>query len=93
MARLAMESAAISPGDLEFSWVETLRERGLWDGPVGPTDLMDLWLDVERSLFAIDQWANSAKPDASFRQLNQDAAFDLHQLSGLERSGMWGLAL
>jgi hypothetical protein len=89
-----MQEAHVSGKDVKFWWSAIGEERGLWMGGKQPTNLTDLWADVEAAVKNITEWkTKTAAADRGFVQWRQDRSYDISVLGGCERIALWGLEL
>jgi hypothetical protein len=86
-----LRDAGISVGDLEFWWVDLLRQRGILSGSGAPPSPVDLWLNVDAALADLDAWRNSAGVSAEISSLLEGPSGPLWTLGGTERVQAWGL--
>ena len=89
-----MQEAHVSGADVKFWWSAMGEERGLWMKGKQPTNLTDLWADVEAAVKNIAEWkAKTATADRGFVQWRQEHSYDISVLGGCERIALWGLEL
>jgi hypothetical protein len=89
-----MQEAHVSGADVKFWWSAVGEERGLWMRGKQPSNLADLWADVEAAVNNITQWkTKTAAADRGFVQWRHDLAYDISVLGGCERIALWGLEL
>ena len=91
-ANLLLERNGIDADALEFWWKKLGESRGIWPPGAPPTELYDLWVDVEESLRAIAD-AEDTLPSLleSFSSITSSLAPQLSVLASHERVGIWGL--
>lgn len=94
MAARSLRTASISALDLDFWWRSIGEQRGLWRTGEDPTDVMDLWNDVELAVDDADTWATThSDPAVTIAQWCDEQAAAISTLQGCERIALWGLGL
>jgi hypothetical protein len=89
-----MREAQVSSADVEFWWSAMGEERGLWMKTKRPTNLADLWADVDAAVKNMTEWmTKTAQADRGFVQWRQDRSYDISVLGSCERIALWGLEL
>ncbi len=83
--------AAADLENLSFWWGPIGETKGLWEAGAPPTNLLDLWQDIEDSLGQLQAWQNAG--GHSKKSLFSDAATVVRSLSSCERVALWGLGL
>ena len=87
-----LESIGIDSEDLAFWWKKIGESRGLWSPETPPSELHDLWADVEDSLSMISEVEEENEEFLeSFNSIATSLAPQLSILSSHERVGIWGL--
>ena len=87
-----LESNGVDAEVLEFWWRKLGESRGIWQPGAAPSDLHDLWADVEESLNAIADAEDNHPPVLnSFSTIASNLAPELSVLASHERVGIWGL--
>lgn len=86
------QQAGISTATLSFWWQALGEARGLWTPGSTPTDLSDLWADIEDSLREVEDFADEV-PQAleSVSGIANCISGKLNILASHERVGLWGL--
>jgi hypothetical protein len=80
--------------NLTFWWVALGEDRGLWDAGKEPSQLMDLWADVEAAVKEVKSWegANAAQKP-TLERWRRELPYQISVLGGFERVALWGLGL
>jgi hypothetical protein len=90
---LLLQRAGVGPAQIEFWWLERLRQRGIWSlGPLTDPGA-DLWPDIDVAIQSLDQWRTRPLPDASFASFVASLGDAMWVLGGGERISAWGLDL
>ena len=91
-AHRLLDNSGIDAETLSFWWTRLGESRGIWDPGTPPSDLHDLWADVEQSLNEISEIEN-VHPHLlrSFSSIALNLAPNLKILTSHERVGIWGL--
>lgn len=89
-----LRSGPFGRTDLEFWWKPLGEERGLWAPDNEPTDLTELWRDINDAIEDIQQWevTNGGAP-VSHAQWRRDLAHQISVTGECERIALWGLGL
>ena len=91
-AHRQLESNGIDAEVLGFWWRKLGESRGIWQPGAPPSDLHDLWADVEDSLNAIADAKDGHTPLlTSFCTFASSLAIEINVLASHERVGIWGL--
>ena len=90
---MLLNSAGLSRADIEFWWVERLRQRGIWDLSPILDPATDLWPDVDDAIQSIDSWLATPRSDGTFHSMIDALAGDLWVIGGGERVSAWSLDL
>jgi hypothetical protein len=86
--------ADLGKEELRFWWSAFGRDRGLWDSPQPPPDLLDMWADVNNALQGIGKWEIQNKGKATtIAGWRRDHPSDIAVLGGCERIALWGLGM
>jgi hypothetical protein len=87
-----IREARLSSSDLKFWWEALGRERGLWDTNGEPTELKNLWADIEGALSRIRQWeADNSEGNFSLARWRTERAREVSVLGECERIAVWGI--
>jgi len=73
---------------LNFWWKPLGEERGFWNPNDEPSELMDLWLDVQEALININDGSSG-----TFKDWREEKSSDVSVLVGCERICLWGLEI
>lgn len=84
-------AAGIGPSKLAFWWHRIGENRGYWQVGSMPSNLMDLWSDVEDALYLVTDWVNSAA-QPSYSSWHTDCSMALATLNGTERIPLWSMS-
>lgn len=91
-AHRLLENTGINADVLAFWWNKLGESRGIWPPGAPPSDLHDLWADVEDSLNVIAELEED-RPEllGSFSSIASSLAPQLTVLASYERVGIWAL--
>ncbi|HSW11764.1 MAG TPA: hypothetical protein VLI06_02920 [Solimonas sp.] len=79
---------------LSFWWRPLAEQHGLWPPGNAPSDLSDLWADVEVALQDASNWtANTPAPEQNLSAYSASFPQSMGVLTGAHRAGMWSLGL
>lgn len=79
---------------LEFWWKSLGEERGLWPSGDEPSDLTELWSDIDEALVDLREWENTNQSlPPSFHKWHFDLSYQISVLAKCERIALWGLGL
>lgn len=89
-----MQESHVSSADVKFWWSAIGQERGLWQKTKQPTDLADLWADIDVAVKNVKDWkARTLPADREFVRWRQESSYDISVLGSCERIALWGLEL
>jgi hypothetical protein len=86
------ESARVHRTELDFWASHFGLMRGIWQDGHQPSDMLDLWVDVEEALEILDSWKAGNGPATPYSVLRRDQVAPLQLLCECERIGLWGVA-
>lgn len=91
-AHRLLERTGIGSDDLAFWWGKLGESRGIWSPGNFPSELYDLWADIEDSLKSVaDAEDENEGLFNSFNMISSSVATHLGVLASHERVGIWGL--
>jgi len=89
-----IRQAGFTRSDLEFWWKPLGEALGLWGSGEEPSELTDLWADVQTALQETEAWESANRGGTtSFAKLRRQLPTPLLILAGCERIALWGLGV
>jgi hypothetical protein len=89
---LLLQRGGASFSQMRFWWSEVGATRGCWDKPSrAPTDVTDLWADIQSALEEIERKQKDFGAKASLWRWRQGSLGEVALLGECERIGLWGL--
>jgi hypothetical protein len=90
-----LRQSGVTKSELSFWWQPLGENRGFWHPSSPPTDMSDLWLDIETTLAELRDWETANAGGSATRSTWQNPSISqsILQLSGSERIAFWGFGL
>lgn len=89
-----LRDTKISSSNLQFWWSYVGEQRGFWEPGYTPTELTDLWADIEAAMQEVQDWEDTnSGTQGSFADWLQKHPATTSALGGCERVALWGLGL